>query len=189
MRVVFQVITLLLLFFCVLPSNGQDQDLRYVDINKPDTSVQQQTQDQDEQLWATYDQDNIDVPPQALPDKTPTSEPLKLTGERIYILGEDSNGNLKAYGANYPGTTLAAVQTLEDTQSEYTEQLASTDVYSILGAPTSDIIDGSGTCRDGERGQVSSSYHPVKTAGAVKAVVVVKYCNDGLQSVAIKKIN
>ena len=159
---------------------------RYLDLNASGPS-----EHSNEDEWKSYGEE----PPQETEPSDPfPKQTLQLEGipwkegTPIYVLGENSSGQLVAYSNDYPGTSYAAVQQVKDTQDEYAESLASTDVNNILGRPTVEWVYGSGTCNDGNSGPLSVAYHFIKIPGPPKHSVQVRYCNDGLQTISIKRL-
>lgn len=166
---------------------------RYVPLDSSgfSTSLSNDSESTNEAEWKSYGEDvsNDAEPSEPFPARTIQSEGIEWKeGTPIYVLGENSKGQLVAYGKDYPGTSYAAVQQVKDTQAEYTESLASTDVNNILGRPMAEWVSGSGSCNDGTYGPLSVAYHAIKTQGPPKHAVHVRYCNDGLQSITIQRI-
>ena len=159
------------------------QSSHYVPLNPEDASYVDNTEN------SANDTEN-EIPEESVPFPSKTmSQGIVWTEEGpIYVLAETATSQPIAYGKKYPGTSYAAIQQVKNTQQDYTEALASADVQATLGKPTAEWVLGHGACLDGTTGQLAIAYHVIKTEGPPKNMAVVRYCNDGLQSIGSMRI-
>lgn len=116
-----------------------------------------------------------------------TANGLSLPGEAIIALGSDP---VRAYTSeDYPNIARSAIQTVKDTQAQYTESLASQDIINILGQPFLQMAQGSGRCSDGGSGQYMAYYYLIRDSFVPKSMAVVRFCADGMQSITAQSLH
>lgn len=150
----------------------------------------QQAQAQDSDPIGENEASGADVGP-ALNTVRTSSDGIALPQGAIVALGNDPNNpqRLKAFtGDNYPGIARGAIQKVRDTQAEYAESLASQDIVNMLGHPFSEITQGSGRCADGSSGDYTTFYYLIREGAWPKSMAVVRFCADGMQSIATQSL-
>lgn len=123
---------------------------------------------------------------QPLEGVTATAEGIPLPQGAIVALGSDP---LRAYTSrDYPSITRSSIQKVKDTQAEYAESLASTDIINMLGRPFLHMAQGSGRCADGQSGQFDTYYYLIREGLFPKSMALVRFCADGMQSITTQKV-
>lgn len=111
---------------------------------------------------------------------------LSFPGETIIALGSDP---VRAYTReDYPNISRSSIQTVKDTQAQYSESLASQDIINILGHPFLQMAQGSGRCTDGRSGQYVDYYYLIRDNVVPKSMAIVRFCADGMQSITAQSL-